>query len=138
MVDWIERLNGLSQVNSLDSALTRLLFLPIAAFFFQAAEAVEAISNVLIAPLESFALNLARIVSSFLGGSADIINAGADASAGDVSVFGIGAFPIGLVIVFVAAFVVANYLQQNETSDLIPLSFTDIPFLGVRETPEED
>lgn len=136
--DWIGRLNEVSQINDLDSALTRLLFLPIAAFFVQFANAIEAISRILIDPAMAFAGGVESIVVSFLGGSAEIIGAGADASAGDVSVFGIGAFPIGLLIVFVGAFVLANYLEREETSDLIPFTFTDIPFFGVEEQTDDD
>jgi hypothetical protein len=86
----------------------------------------------------AFAGGVESIVVSFLGGSAEIIGAGADASAGDVSVFGIGAFPIGLLIVFVGAFVLANYLEREETSDLLPFTFTDIPFFGVEEQTDDD
>lgn len=133
MVDWIDRLNDLARVDSLDSALTRLLLLPIAAFFVQAANAIEAGSEVIIEPLSTFGIGLSSVIDSFLGGSAEVINAGAGSTAGDVGVFGLLAFPAALLLVFVGAYVVANYLQQEETSDFLPLSFTDIPFLGVRE-----
>lgn len=136
--DWIGKLNEVSKINDLDSALTRLLFLPIAAFFVQFANAVEAISRILIDPARAFAAGVQSIVLSLLGGSADIIGAGADASAGDVSVFGLFAFPFSLLIVFVAAFILANYLEREETSDLIPFTFTDIPFFGVEEQTDDD
>jgi hypothetical protein len=134
--DWIQRLNDLSTINDLDSALTRLLFLPIAAFFVQAANAVEAVSNVLIAPLDSFATGVASIVSELLGGSAGIIESGAGTSASDVSVFGIISFPVAVGLTFITAILVANYLQQEETSNFLPFTFTDIPFVGIQE--EED
>ena len=135
---WISKLNSVASVQDLDGALTRLLFLPIAAFFVQAANAVEAISNVIIDPLGAFGTGLGSIVNSILGGTANIVSSGSAASASDVPLFGIGAFPVALGIAFGSAFIIANYLQQPETSDLIPLSFTDIPGLGVEETPEEE
>jgi hypothetical protein len=136
--DWIDRLNQVSSVDDIDGAFTRLLFLPIAAFFVQAANAVEAISNVIIAPLGQFADGLVAIVRSLLGdGAAEIIEAGAEASAADISVFGIASFPVGLGVAFGGAFVLSLYLSNQDTSDLIPFSFTDIPFLGVEEDPEE-
>ncbi|OYR87063.1 hypothetical protein DJ72_01775, partial [Halorubrum distributum] len=65
--DWVSRLNQVSSVDDVDGALTRLLFLPIAAFFVQAANAVEAISNVIISPLNEFGSGLVEIVNSLLG-----------------------------------------------------------------------
>lgn len=134
--DWISRLNDVSSIESLDSALTRLLFLPIAAFFVQLANGVEAISQIIISPALELGAGVASIANALLGGSAEVISAGAATSASDVSVFGIGAFPIGIGIAFLAAFLIANFLQQGETSNLIPFTFTDIPLLGVEE--EED
>jgi hypothetical protein len=135
---WISRLNEVGQIQDLDGALTRLLFLPIAAFFIQAANAVEATSNVIISPLGAFADGLGSIVTSLLGdGAAGIIEAGAEASQADVSVFGIGGFPVSLAVVFAGALVVSWYLSRQDTSDTIPFSFTDIPFIGVEEDPEE-
>jgi hypothetical protein len=136
--DWVSRLNDVSQINDLDSALTRLLFLPIAAFFVQAANAVEAISRVVIDPVDALATGVQSFVISLLGGSADIVQSGADTTAADVSVFGIGAFPIALGIVFVSAFILANYLEREESSDLIPFTFTDIPLVGVDEDTDND
>ncbi|TKX82044.1 hypothetical protein EXE53_00070 [Halorubrum sp. SD626R] len=128
----------MGQVDDIDGALTRLLFLPIAAFFIQAANAVEAISNVFINPLGAFAGGLESIVRSLLGdGAAGIIEAGAEASQADISLFGIGGFPVSLAVVFAGAFVLSWYLSRQDTSDTIPFSFTDIPFLGVEEDPEE-
>lgn len=131
--DWISRLNDLNSISDLDSALTRLLFLPVAAFFVQLANGVEAISQIIIAPAQEFAVGVAGIANSLLGGSADVIGAGASASASDVSVFGIGGFPVAIGIAFLAAFIIATFLEQDQTSDLIPFTFTDIPFLGVNE-----
>ena len=136
--DWVGRLNDVGQVENIDGALTRLLFLPIAAFFIQAANAVEAISNVFIDPLAAFADGLGGIVTALLGdGAADIIRAGAEASQTDISVFGIGGFPVALGVALSGAFVLSWYLSRQDTSDTIPFSFTDIPFIGVEEDPEE-
>jgi|GEM_PF-7084032 len=136
--DWVDRLNDVSSVDDIDGAFTRLLFLPIAAFFVQAANAVEAISNVVIAPLGEFSDGLVDVVESLLGdGAADIIESGAEASATEISVFGIASFPASLGIAFAGGLVLAWYLSREDTSDTIPFSFTDLPFLGVEEDPEE-
>lgn len=139
---WIDRLNDISSVDNLDGALTRLLFLPIAAFFVQAANAVEAISNVVISPVGAFAEGVVSVVESLFGtgpasGISGIIEAGADATATDIGIFGIGGFPISLGIIFAGGFIIAWYLQRDETSDLIPFTFTDIPFVGTEEQGED-
>lgn len=131
--DWISELNDLSSVSDLDSALTKLLFAPIAAFFIQAANAVEAISRVFIDPVVAFAGGTGSVVNALFGGSASVIDAGAAATVSDVDVFGVLGFPVGLGIVAVSGFLLVQYLQQPNTGDLIPLSFTDIPFVGVEE-----
>lgn len=136
--DWVDRLNSVSNVEDIDGAFTRLFFLPITAFFVQAAGAVEAISNLIIAPLATFTAGLQAIVRALLGdGAARIIAAGAEASAAEISVFGIASFPAGLGIAFLGAFILQAYLSQEDTADLLPFSFTDLPFVGVEEDPEE-
>jgi len=134
--DWIGRLNDVSTVDDLDGALTRLLFLPITAFFVQAANAVEAISRIIVDPAQAFGSGVQALVTAMLGGSADVLSAGADASASDVGLFGIAGQPVSLVIVFASAYILAAYLSAEPTSDLIPFTFTNIPFIGNEEDEE--
>ena len=134
--DWIARLNDVSKIGNLDSALTRLLFLPIAAFFVQASNAIEALSRVVIDPTMAFATGVESIVASLLGGSAEVIGTGAATSAGDLSYFGIGAFPIGLGLVFVVAYMYAWYTDEESTGNLLPFVPFDVPIIGSAE--EED
>ena len=137
--DWIDRLNDVSRVQDIDGALTRLLFLPIAAFFVQAANAVEAISDVVIQPLGAFADGLVSLVGAILGdGAADVIRAGAQATQADISVFGIASLPVSFLIVLGSAYILSRYLTETSTSDLIPFSGTDIPFIGFSEENERD
>jgi len=135
--DWISKLNDLSQVNDLESAFTRLLLLPIAAVFVQLSNAVEAVSNVIILPVRQFGESLIDVVDAIIGGPADIVEAGVAASVGDVNVFGIGGFPVALMVVFLGAFIISWYLGRDESSNFIPFSFTDLPFVGVDEDAEE-
>jgi hypothetical protein len=141
--DWINRLNSVTQINDLDSALTRLFFLPIAAFFVQSANAVEAFSRILIDPAVAFASGVQSIVFSLLGGPdstgiSGVIEAGSSATAGDINVFGFFALPVSLVIVFGSGAIIALYLRRQSTADLIPFTFTDIPLLGVEEQADDD
>jgi hypothetical protein len=134
--DWIQRLKDLSSVStgSLRQSVTKLILLPIAAFFVQASNAIEAISNLVIEPVTAFGQGLASLVNSILGGAGSIVGSGAEASAAGVDVFGILGFLIALVVVAGGAFIIANLAEQEETGNLgIPFSTTDIPFVGSEE-----
>ncbi|OYR61154.1 hypothetical protein DJ71_24400 [Halorubrum sp. E3] len=134
--DWVDRLNDVSSVDNLDGALTRLLFLPIAAFFVQAANAVEALSRIVVDPALAFGNGVGSIVTSLLGGSADVLEAGAAASAADVSFFGIGGLPVALGVVFIAAYGLARYTDREETGNLLPFVPFDAPIIGNDEEGE--
>ena len=132
----LDRLKDLQEVDDLDSALTRLFILPIAAFFFQMTDLIDAGFGVLIDPLTAFASALVDIVDQIIGGPADIVGAGVEATSGDISVLGLFAFPGSLAIALAGGFVVALFLSADITSDTLPFSFTDLPGLGVDEDEE--
>ena len=134
--DWISRLNDVSSVEDIDGALTRLLFLPIAAFFVQAANAVEALSRIVIDPAIAFGAGVGDLVNSIFGGSVNILDAGSSATVADISFFGIGGFPIALGVVFIAAYGLARYTDQEETGNLLPFVPFDVPFIGNDEEGE--
>lgn len=133
--DYIERLNDLASVDtdSLSQSVTKLVLLPIVAFFGSMATAIEAGADVVILPLRALAEGAAGVLDGLLGGGGDIIDAGAQASAAGTDVFGILAYPIGIAIVLGGAYLLAAYLSEEETSDLLPFTFTDIPGLGTEE-----
>jgi len=135
--DWISRLNGIAAVDDLDGAVTRLFLLPIVAFFVQAANVVEAIFSLIGDPLLALGTGIGGILDSITGGASEIINAGAAASATDVSIFGLFGFPLGLGIALGGGLVLAWYLGREVTSDTIPFTFTDLPLVGVDEDNEE-
>jgi hypothetical protein len=120
----------------MDQALTRLLFLPIAAFFVQASNAVEALTRVFIDPTIALATGADSFVTALIGGSGTILEAGAESSAEGVGVFGIFAQPIALLVVLASAYLLARYLVADTTSDAIPFTFTDFPLIGADEDEE--
>jgi hypothetical protein len=133
--DYISRLNDLASVDTdnLSQSVTKLVLLPIVAFFGSMAAAVEAGADVVILPLRALAEGAAGVLDGLLGGGGDIIEAGAQATAAGTDVFGILAYPIGIAIVLAGAYLLAAYLSEEETSDLLPFTTTDIPFLGSEE-----
>lgn len=72
-----------------------------------------------------------------------IVLSGAEASAASVApgaTFDIGpfTFALALVAVLLGGWVIARYLIEEETSDLIPFSFIDFPFVGQEEEADAD
>jgi hypothetical protein len=76
------------------------------------------------------------LLGSAIGGAADIIMQAASASAEDVNVFGIGAFPIGIGIAIIGAYVLARGLATEATGTLFAFIPVDVPFFGVDEEEE--
>jgi hypothetical protein len=133
--DWISRLNDLASLptESLDQAVTKLVLLPIAALFISFAETIEAIFNLITQPLFAMGTSIAAFVEAVIGGGADIVSTGADASATGTQAFGILGFVVGLGVTLLGAYLLLQYLAQDETSDTIPFTATDLPFVGADE-----
>lgn len=133
--DWIQKLNDLASVptSSLEQSVTKLVLLPIASFFIGLATAIEVGFSVVTSPMRAIANGVSEFMYSLLGGAADIVGAGSAASAAGIGVFGILGYIVGLAVVLGGAYLLGQYLTQDETSDLIPFTSTDIPFLGADE-----
>jgi hypothetical protein len=127
--DWIARLNRLSDVEqeSLQSAVTKLVIAPVAAFFLGLASSVEAVLDLIILPVEALGINAAGFVESVIGGASGIVDAGAAMSASEVSIFGILSFPAGIAIAGLGSLVLAWFLQRRATGDTFLFGGIDIP-----------
>lgn len=114
----------------------------ILAVFYQGIELLQAIVGVLLFPLEALGVNAAQIVSSFVGGIADIIQQGAittqQAIAPGAS-WAVGPLTFFFAILAAGAGLVAMafVLSLSPTSDALPGTFTDVPFIGVNENEED-
>ena len=136
--DWIDRLQDIRDGDSIADTLQRILILPIVAFFVQAANAVEALFDVFIVPVRQFIGGIGAMIGSLFGlegqvGISGIIDAGAAATAQEVSVFGIFSFPASVAIILLTGAIVAWYLTRKSSSDFIPWTFTDFPLIGTEE-----
>ena len=113
-------------------------FLALSASFITGTQAVF---DVLIIPIQAFTDAIGRLIEAIFGSPADIVIAGADASADSIGPGGewaIGpfSFAIGVGSVLLAGLLIARYLQEDETSDLLPFTFSDFPGVGVEEDEE--
>lgn len=142
--DPIRRLSDLSSTaqGMTAGSAQKLLFvtflLPIITFFDKAAEAVSALMDMFIVPVNSLIDGLGQLILAMIGGAASIIGAGAEASAeaflfGIWSALGPAAYPAAYISVLSGAYILVRYTMLDETSDLIPFSMTDFPFIGADE-----
>lgn len=102
-----------------------------------------AIADTIIVPLSRMGPLLAGILDAFIGGAAQIVGQGAVTSARSLvpgSFFAAGplTFAEGIAAAGLGLLVMAWILGRGPTSDTIPFSFTDIPFLGVDEEEEDE
>jgi hypothetical protein len=132
---WIDRLKGLSNIGdqTLGSSFTKLLLLPIAAFFISLADLVEAGFSILVNPLSALGINVGELIDNLVGGSAQLLGTGVQVSGGDLNIFGIAAFPLSFAIVAVVLFMLGWVLSQEDTSNLLPFTRADLPILGAEE-----
>lgn len=115
--------------------------------FEQVIAFILAVAGFIITPLTTFTQQLGEVIIAFVGGGADIILAGVGTSVASLAPggnFALGPFTFAGAIGSAALGlgVMAFILSLSPTSDLIPFSFTDVPFLGIdedeEELPEED
>jgi hypothetical protein len=114
----------------------------ILAVFKLAIDAGTAITEVFILPTGELARQAANVVQSFVGGIAGIIQQGAESTIaaiapGQMWAAGPLAFTISIAAAAGGVYVMSVLLGVGFTSDTIPGTFTDFPFLGVDEEDEE-
>lgn len=138
--DAISKLKELNTTDSPNAGKILLLafILPIVQFFSKGAEAIGALMDVFIVPVQTFIEGIGQLMIAILAGAAGIVGAASGASAesfrsGIFSTLGPFAFPLGIATVLMGALVMNYYLRLEQTSDLIPFSGTDFPLIGAEE-----
>lgn len=136
--NWLKKFKNLGGESNADKLVRALLIVPVA-FLLSLANALEAIvsffeviPNTVIGGISEFIGSLFGIGSGTYG-IAGILDAATQASATSISVFGVFSFPAGVLIILGAATLIAYYLENPNTSDFIPFSFTDFPLIGTQE-----
>lgn len=138
-----DRLKGLRELAStprdnLRNVVALMFLLPIYEFFRSSADAIQAIMNIFIQPINAFAAGLEGLVDALLGGPVGILDTGATVSQqslqeGVWAQFGPFTFTVAVVVVLSALYILAQYREHPETSDFLPGSSTDIPLIGSDE-----
>lgn len=97
---------------------------------------VQAVTQILLVPVDAFVNITDAVVSAIILSPLGVVVAGSEASAQSVAEFEFLGLPLGTVLVLGSFAIVSLYLRQPWSSDFIPGTFTDIPFLGTEEEGE--
>jgi hypothetical protein len=99
---------------------------------------VQQILDLMVVTPVDVVTDIARTAGdSLVEGPLGIVDAGSAASANDVGEFGFLAVLVAIALVLASLYMVSQYLEREDTSDLIPGIFTDVvPFVGVDEEEE--
>ncbi|QLH83225.1 hypothetical protein [Halosimplex pelagicum] len=126
--------------------LRTVIFRGIGAVLFAGGSAVASgvltVADLIIIPVSAMATASGELVSAIFGGSAQIINVGAIATAlsiGPGGMFNLGplTFALGFGAVLLALYLVVAYLSEDPTGNFVPGIPFDIPTPGFAG-PEED
>lgn len=136
----IDRLENLASIKRGPPGplLVTSLLLPVITFLDRVALGIGTILDVFIVPVRAVINGVGHLMLSILLGAADIVAAGAGTSAeslrvGILTALGPLTFPIGVGTILLTAYLMEAYLSQEPTSDFIPFTFTDFPFVGAEE-----
>lgn len=102
----------------------------------------RAVADTIIVPLSAMGDLLAGVLEAFIGGGASIIGQGATTTIQSLapgSIWSAGplTFAEGIAAAGLGILVMTWILSREVTSDTIPFSATDVPFLGVDEDDED-
>lgn len=124
----------------LTASITGLLISP----FLAVIDIINAATNFVTAPLEGAGGSITALFSGLIEAPAGLIEAGVGISENALRSFlgeslaGALALPITTALVLSSLYLVAVYLDEEETGNLIPGLPTDIPFIGTDEEATDD
>lgn len=134
--------NFFSEGGNIGTAINGMVLGLVASVYIGFTTVLNALVDLIVAPLASFGEELAVLIAGLLPG--EILSVTQSTSATQISVqFGWLAFPVGVGMVLVTLMMVTIYRNEDETGDLIPgLPFDaqDVTFglLGTEEEAEPD
>jgi len=110
----------------------------IAAIFIAINMTIDAVISLVVDPIFQLATSASNNVEAIVGGSADVINKGVKTTVESISpgaTWAIGPLTwlLSIALMGAALFLLAEILQRAPTSNLVPFTRVDIPFLGADE-----
>lgn len=129
-------LNRARNADDLQGLLKQGIGGTILAVFFSTASGILSVADLVIKPVEAFGDALSELVDAIVGGPAQIVLAGVEATANSIlGPFNLGPLSFALAIASVLAglYIVAQYRDEESTGNLIVGLPTDIPFIGEEE-----
>ncbi len=133
-------LNRARNASDLQGLLKQGIGGSILAVFFGITSGILSVADLVIKPVDAFAGALGDLVNAIVGGPAEIVIAGVEATAQSIlGPFNLGplSFALSIGAVLAGLYLVAQYRDEESTGNLIPGLPTDIPFIGETEEGEE-
>ena len=144
----VDTLNGivtyLSEGGSVSTVLSASLVGLITSPFIAIIDIINAITQFATAPFEGAGESISSLFDGLLTGPADLILAGSAISETAIrSVFGetiagILALPLTVGLALMSLYLLATFLNENETGNLFPGLPFDVPVIGADEEPTDD
>lgn len=130
---------GLASDTSVTEAARRGVVSWILAVTFSIITGLQTVFEFLIMPFTIGIEVVQAAVISFILEPLGIVGAGADVTAQEISVFGVLALPVSVVIALGTLFLVVLYLRIEITSNIVPGLFVDNRIIDwVTTSPEEE
>ena len=144
----VDSLNGiatyLSEGGSASTVLSASLIGLITSPFIAVIDIIDAITTFATAPFEGAGESIASLFDGLLTAPASLIEAGAEISRTSIaSVFGetiagILALPLTVALALVSLYLLATFLDEEETGNLFPGLPFDVPVIGADEEATDD
>jgi hypothetical protein len=140
---WTERLQEIASVSegSWTNIVPKTVLLPVIALFASLADAIGALFGIPINVADALGESIGGLVDATIGGSGDIISAGAQESIDSIgsgvwAQFGPFTFIVAIGVVIAAAYIVSVARAEEETSNFWFFLPFDVPILGTEEDGE--
>ncbi|EMA71954.1 hypothetical protein [Halorubrum distributum] len=132
--------DGGSAARILTSSIVGILVSPVVATI----DVINAIADFATAPFEGAGESIATLFDGLLTGPAELIEAGSRISENAITaVFGaelagILALPLTVALALASLYLLATFLDEEETGNLFPGLPFDVPIIGADEEPVDD
>jgi LytS/YehU family sensor histidine kinase len=132
--------DGGSAARILTSSIVGILVAPVVGTI----DVINAVADFATAPFEGAGESISTLFDGLLTGPAELIEAGARVSENSITaVFGaelggILALPLTVALALASLYLLATFLDEEETGNLFPGLPFDVPIIGADEEPVDD
>ena len=144
----VDTLNGIASYLSSGGKATTVLSASVIGLitspFIAIVDIINAITDFATAPFEGAGESISTLFDGLLTGPAALIEAGSRISENAImavfgeTIAGILALPLTVALALLSLYLLATFLNENETGNLFPGLPFDVPVIGADEEPTDD